>query len=412
MSRTWALLALLAACGGPGQSALDDPGTPEPVVAAQRVIALFEDRHVDGGKLDEARSAQIFELVLEAVDPAQQCTTHRSTLVSFAGGLGGELQRGDFGFARRAAQRCTGKDLSAVAARSVMLDALARSYDPHSAYLATAGDAAEHTAPTGPLPPEALARGRVIEHASHRIGHVVLPSFYLLANGRSAAGDLTHIIEQLVADGMETLLLDLRGNGGGVVSQAVDVLAVLAGPAPLGHVSDASGEVETLGKPDATPLWKGPQVVWVDAGTASVAELVAAALQDTGTGLVIGERTHGKGTSQSLVWLASPLGAKTGAVRISTGRMFRVDGRGIQRQGVTPDVVLKARASGIDTERHRAGALRNTTIRVAKVTTSSAASANLGNLTRAATGLDGLDAALSICVARSGASESHHHAPN
>jgi carboxyl-terminal processing protease len=88
------------------------------------------------------------------------------------------------------------------------------------------------------------------------------------------------------------------------------------------------------------PLWRGPLVVWIDARTASASELFAAALQDRGRALLIGERSYGKGTGQTLVLLSSPLGATSGAVRVTDRFFFRIDGRALQRVGVTPDVAI------------------------------------------------------------------------
>ena len=100
--------------------------------------------------------------------------------------------------------------------------------------------------------------------------------------------------------------------------------------------------LEALAAPPAPAAWLGPLLVRIDAGTASVAELLAAALQDSGRALLVGQPTYGKGTGQALIPLGSPADATQGAVDVSDRRFYRRDGRALQCAGVVPDLVVPA----------------------------------------------------------------------
>jgi C-terminal processing protease CtpA/Prc len=287
------LLALLVAVAGCAAAAPHSaaPGASDGVLA-RRVIDILEHRHVTHRKLDAATRA------------------------------------------------------SALAARpeadAAMLDALAKRYDPHSAYVPPAALSALRAEIAGDVAQDQLARGRIVEHAGVRVGWIALPSFYLLHDGRSSTSDLRFVATQLAERGAQLLLLDLRGNGGGVIAEAVQLAGALSGPGTVAYERIGEDPPEALSARAAEPIWRGPLVVWLDARTASVSELFAAALQDRGRALVIGQRSYGKGTGQSLVLLSSPLGASSGAVRVTDRFFFRVDGSVLQRNGVTPDIAIAA----------------------------------------------------------------------
>jgi C-terminal processing protease CtpA/Prc len=297
-----AMLAATAGCAAPaprGESGITDG------VLARRVIDILEHRHVTHRTLDPAMRA------------------------------------------------------AALAARpeadARLLDALAKTDDPHSAYVTAAALAALRAEIAGEVREDQLARGRIVEHEGVRIGWIALPSFYLLHDGRSSTSDLRFIAAQLAERGAQLLLLDLRGNGGGVIAEAVRLAGALAGSGPISYVLTRDDGSEAMRAGAAPPIWRGPLVVWIDARTASVSELFAAALQDRGRALLIGERSYGKGTGQTLVLLSSPLGATSGAVRVTDRFFFRIDGTALQRNGVTPDVVITAASR--PTERDDAHAL-------------------------------------------------------
>ena len=386
----WALSAL-AACGGTAAPPLD-PGLSAHEVAARRVLTILESRHVDGHRLDPPRARRATELLLARLDPGGRCTARTSELLHAYGGRARvALRSGDASLAQSMSRECSGASIDGDAARTQMFQALAGSFDPHSTYLPP--ERAEDRRKGREVGPGGNVRGRIVEHVGRRIAHVVLPTFYLRAGGRSAGRDLAHVVGALATRGAEVLVLDLRGNGGGVMAEASEVLAVLAGDAALGHSAGADGAVTPFPRGRRRRAWAGPLVVWVDEGTASAAELVAAALQDQGHALVVGGRTQGKGTVQSQIWLASPLGARVAAVQVTTARMYRVDGRGLQQEGVRPDVVL--RLAELPTERERPGALpwKRIELREADAIDRPVDEATLEGLRKAARGLEG-DAAV------------------
>jgi carboxyl-terminal processing protease len=235
-----------------------------------------------------------------------------------------------------------------------MLDALAKAHDPHSAYL-TAEALARVRSEIHDAAPDAMrVRGRVVEHGDARIGLMVVPSFSLHAD-RSTSSDAAYVIQALSTQGVDVLVLDMRGNTGGVQSEAAKLVALFAGPGPVAQTVTANGALDILSA-EADAVWTDPLVVVVDTMSASMAEVAVAALQDRGHALVVGQRTHGKGTGQTLVLLSSPHGGRDGAVRVTDRRFHRLDGRPLQQLGVTPDVVLPS-STAIASERDRIDAL-------------------------------------------------------
>ncbi|MDD9972329.1 MAG: S41 family peptidase [Myxococcales bacterium] len=385
------LLLLAAACTGPA-GPRETFHLPAAVTTARRVVEVFERRHVDGGRLDDARSRWMFEHLLSRLDPGREptraCGHVRAELVHWAERLDDALWEGDLGFPELAAQRCTGRVIGRTQARSLLFDALAKSFDPHSAFL-----------PPGPLAAvdePTFARAQVVERAGARIGHLVVPSLYLRFDGRSTSGDLVHLVQGLKQRKAQVLLLDLRGNGGGVMSEVPKMAAMLTGPVAAGYVLEREPPPITLVEPRQHQVWHGPLVVAVDGWTASGAELLASALQDHGRALVAGERTQGKGTVQSLVWLSSPLGTRVPAVRVTSARMFRPSGTGLQRTGVVPDIPL-ALSAQVERERDRPGALPARDLQVTGVVAPLMLPARLrAELTAAAAGRDGTEALLRL----------------
>jgi C-terminal processing protease CtpA/Prc len=332
----------------PGCASVPDPpdAMPAHAVTARRVLSLLEQRHLRG----QAPDAALLDRMAAGLSARLSCPKGIAHVQRERSRLDTDLREGEFTFLREAAQACGVR--SSFDAEAQALDALAKAYDPHSAYLSPAQlatfreelDAAE-----------LYARGRIVEHAGRRAAWIVLPSFYLTRNGRSASGDVRYIVQQLAARAPSVLLLDLRSNSGGVIEEVLRLAGLLIGSGAVGYARTADGGTTPLRAAGDGQLWQGPLVIVVDAGTASVSEIFAAAVRDRGRGLIIGRRTHGKGTGQELVLLSSPLGAAAGAVRISDRFFYRLDGRTLQQKGVTPDVELPG--SDPTSERERPDAL-------------------------------------------------------
>jgi carboxyl-terminal processing protease len=143
-------------------------------------------------------------------------------------------------------------------------------------------------------------------------------------------------------EGIEGLLIDLRDNGGGSLLEATTLTGLFIDEGPVVQVRNSSGRISTEEDTDPGMAWEGPMAVLVNRYSASASEIFAAAIQDYGRGLIIGETTFGKGTVQNLVDLDdyAPSGenGKMGQLKITMAQFFRVDGGSTQNRGVEPDI--------------------------------------------------------------------------
>lgn len=345
-------VALLAACGG-----VQTPvrGLSADAVVARRVVHIMQARHVSPPKLDDALSSRLFERLL--ADPTLSgCRDAGTRFVGERQMLDEALWAGDFSFVVRLAEHCHAPPLTPGQARARMLDAFAKLHDPHSAYLTEAALRIRRQAVHAPAASLPRVRARVIDQAGVKVGVLRVPEFYLRADG-SVSRDSRALLARMRQAGVQVLLVDLRHDGGGVESEALSFVGLLAGPGPVVFVARADG-AELL-QSHQTRAFSGPIVVAIDAGTASVAEVTAAALQDRLGAVVVGQQSHGKGTGQTWVLLSSPRNGRDGAVQVTDRRYHRLDGRPLQRDGVRPDVVIERwRGASVVTERTRPGALR------------------------------------------------------
>jgi carboxyl-terminal processing protease len=190
-----------------------------------------------------------------------------------------------------------------------------------------------------------------------RIGVIELPTFYrdfrAEAEGqedfRSTTRDVRRLIGTLKTQGIDGLVIDLRGNGGGSLSEATSLTGLFVDQQPVVQVKDASGKLELELNPDTDVTYTGPLAVLVDRDSASASEIFAAAIQDYGRGVVIGEPTFGKGTVQTLVDLdryALGKDVNLGRLRVTTAEFFRLSGGSTQLKGVEPDIHLDLGPNG------------------------------------------------------------------
>jgi carboxyl-terminal processing protease len=173
-----------------------------------------------------------------------------------------------------------------------------------------------------------------------RIGVIKLPAFYADFQGmqagdpnyRSTTRDVKKLITELKAEKINGLILDLRNNGGGSLSEANSLVGLFIGTGPTVQVKNANGKVEVLGDPDPSVTYAGPMAVMVNRLSASAAEIFAGAIQDYGRGLIIGSTTFGKGTVQSLRDL------EYGQLKLTEAKFYRISGASTQHRGVAADV--------------------------------------------------------------------------
>ncbi len=187
--------------------------------------------------------------------------------------------------------------------------------------------------------------------ATRKIGVITLPAFYEDFEARrkgdkdyrSASRDVAKLLGELKQDKVDGVLIDLRNNGGGSLSEAIDLTGLFVGKGPVVQQRDAGGAVEVESDDLPTPAWTGPVGVLINRGSASASEIFAAAIQDYGRGVIIGEPSFGKGTVQTVVNLdqvAHNLKPKFGELKLTVAQFFRIDGGTTQLRGVTPDISL------------------------------------------------------------------------
>jgi carboxyl-terminal processing protease len=184
---------------------------------------------------------------------------------------------------------------------------------------------------------------------TRRIGIISLPSFYEDFAGRSAGSkdfksasrDVENLLEDLKKSGVDSVLVDLRGNGGGSLSEAIQLTGLFIGSGPVVQQRNAQGKVWVESSKRAKPLWEGPLGVLINRGSASASEIFAAAIQDYGRGLIMGEPSFGKGTVQTMVNLdqiARNTKPQFGELKMTVAQFFRVNGGTTQLKGVDPDI--------------------------------------------------------------------------
>ncbi|HUN27574.1 MAG TPA: carboxy terminal-processing peptidase [Steroidobacteraceae bacterium] len=184
---------------------------------------------------------------------------------------------------------------------------------------------------------------------TYKIGVITVPGFYedVAAQNagdedyRSTTRDVRRLIVGLKSQGIDGLVLDLRENGGGYLPEATALTGLFIDKGPVVQLKDTTGRLEVLDDPDQGPAYTGPLAVLVDRYSASASEIFAAAIQDYHRGVIVGQRTFGKGTVQNLVpldrWSQRPI---NGQLTVTIGKFYRVTGESTQHRGVEPDVPL------------------------------------------------------------------------
>jgi len=197
----------------------------------------------------------------------------------------------------------------------------------------------------------AHAHTALVRHGTvaYRIGIIDIPSFYANFGSHGDSGssptvtsDVRALIKKLKRQKVSGILLDLRGNGGGSLQQAAALTGLFIPDGPVVQVENRGGRIQSLDTPDGQhPVWHGPLGVLINRFSASATEIFAGALKDYHRALVMGSRTWGKGTVQTLVPLSDYLpGFKAGELKLTMAQFFRVSGSSTQHRGVTPDLAI------------------------------------------------------------------------
>lgn len=188
------------------------------------------------------------------------------------------------------------------------------------------------------------------ETTDSRIGVISIPSFYVDFNAqargqkdyRSTTRDVHRILEELQADGISGLVVDLRGNGGGSLHEALSLTGLFIDSGPIVQTRDANGRIEINTDPYPGAVYPGPLSVLVDRYSASASEIFSGAIQDYRRGLIIGEITFGKGTVQNIIDLNRfhRTSDDLGKLKTTIAQFFRVNGGSNQYHGVEPDLIF------------------------------------------------------------------------
>jgi len=189
------------------------------------------------------------------------------------------------------------------------------------------------------------AQSEVIEikrpEKTYKMGVIDIPAFYADfeaknandPNYRSTTRDVSNLIKDLQKENVDGLIIDLRNNGGGSLSEVNNLVGLFIPQGPTVQVHYSFGHTQVLADQDPAQLYTGPLVVLTNRLSASASEIFAGAIQDYGRGLVVGSQTFGKGTVQTLIPLFR------GQMKVTNAKFYRVSGESTQHRGVIPDIL-------------------------------------------------------------------------
>ncbi len=213
---------------------------------------------------------------------------------------------------------------------------------------------------------DSAARSEVVEYGQKsngtpfKFGYIDLPSFYMdmeAARGnredyRSTTRDVNRILGGFRENGVDAVVLDLSRNGGGSLTEAINLTGLFIDRGPVVQVKDLTGRVQKYDDETSGVSWDGPLIVMTSKESASASEILAGAIQDYRRGIIVGDpSTHGKGTVQSLVDIGQQLfnGLRDmGALKITIQQFYLPGGKSTQREGVKSDVILPAITASFD----------------------------------------------------------------
>jgi carboxyl-terminal processing protease len=177
-----------------------------------------------------------------------------------------------------------------------------------------------------------------VQDLSAKVGVITIPSFY-----NNLSKDVAKEIDSLKEKGVSGVIIDLRGNGGGSLGEAISLSGLFIDKGPVVQIRSQNGKIETQADTDGVTYYSGPLTVLVDRYSASASEIFAAAMQDYGRAVVVGESTFGKGTVQQHRGLGriydlyeNPLGS----IQYTIAKFYRINGGSTQHRGVEPDILF------------------------------------------------------------------------
>lgn len=184
-----------------------------------------------------------------------------------------------------------------------------------------------------------------------KVGVLDIPGFYV-----GLTDDVKVLLQKLQKQNVDSVVIDLRTNGGGALTEAVSLSGLFIPGGPVVQVRENNGKVRQDSDNDGVTYYKGPLVVLVDRFSASASEIFAAAMQDYGRALIVGEPTFGKGTVQQYRSLnriydqmLRPEWPALGSVQYTIQKFYRINGGSTQRKGVTPDLLMPTGVEVVET---------------------------------------------------------------
>lgn len=186
---------------------------------------------------------------------------------------------------------------------------------------------------------------------SVKVGLIKIPSFYIDFEAerrgerdfRSTTRDVKKLLTELQSENVDGIIIDLRNNGGGSLSEAIELTGLFIDSGPVVQVKNSDGSIDIGDDPDPNTVYNGPIAVLVNRFSASASEIFAGAIQDYGRGIILGEQTFGKGTVQNLIDLnrfASRNKGEFGQLKITIAKYYRINGGSTQHMGVIPDIIF------------------------------------------------------------------------
>jgi carboxyl-terminal processing protease len=183
----------------------------------------------------------------------------------------------------------------------------------------------------------------------HKLGVIIVPEFYTNfgrgnsdKNFASTSLDVRKLIDTLKTENVEGIIIDLRNDGGGSLTEAIELTGLFIKEGPVVQVKDVTGKVDVESDPDPAIVYDGPLAVMVNPYSASASEIFSGAIQDYGRGLILGSQTFGKGTVQNMISLDRIIPPtpeqKIGALKLTIAKFYRVTGSSTQEKGVIPDI--------------------------------------------------------------------------
>jgi carboxyl-terminal processing protease len=209
---------------------------------------------------------------------------------------------------------------------------------------------------------EIIERGKKADGTPYRLGVIQLPSFYMDMDGarlglpefKSTTRDVRRLLEQFNRENIDAVVIDLRWNGGGSLTEAVNMTGLFIDDGPVVQVKGPDGRTQPYKDQEPGMAWEGPLVVIINKFSASASEIFAGAVQDYGRGVVIGDHaTHGKGTVQQLFNLGEALFRireipNMGALKLTIQQFYRPGGDSTQNRGVVSDIELPSLTTHLD----------------------------------------------------------------